>query len=74
MVKSMEKAVKMGEIVDISDKVHGLLEDIVYKIVLGRNKDDQFDLKRLISGGIKLAGAFNLADVVSWLGAFDLQV
>ena len=33
VVKSMEKAVKMGEIVDISDKVHGLLEDIVYKFI-----------------------------------------
>ncbi|XP_028772132.1 cytochrome P450 CYP736A12-like isoform X2 [Neltuma alba] len=73
MVKSLENAATMGGVVDISEKVHGLLEDIVYMMILGRNKDDQFDLKLLISEALRLAGAFNLADVVPWLGAFDLQ-
>ncbi|KAK4283426.1 hypothetical protein QN277_000376 [Acacia crassicarpa] len=73
VVKSLEKAAKMGEIVDVSKKVHGLLEDIVYKIILGRNKDDQFDLKGLISETLRLGGVFNLADVLPFLAALDLQ-
>jgi hypothetical protein len=31
-------------------------------------------LKKLIQKGMTLIGAFNLADYVPWLGAFDLQV
>ncbi|XP_028772133.1 cytochrome P450 CYP736A12-like [Neltuma alba] len=73
VVESLENAAKMGGVVDISEKVHGLLEDMVYKIILGRNRDSQFDLKGLISEGLRLSGAFNLADMVPWLGAFDLQ-
>ncbi|XP_054786018.1 cytochrome P450 CYP736A12-like [Prosopis cineraria] len=49
VVKSLENTAKMGEVVDVSEKVHGLLEDITYKMILGRNKDDQFDPKRLVS-------------------------
>ncbi|KAI9084302.1 hypothetical protein K1719_033809 [Acacia pycnantha] len=73
VMKSLDNSAKMGGVVDISEKVHEILEDIVYKMILGRNKDDQFDLKGLISETLKLSGAFNIADVVPWIGAFDLQ-
>ncbi|XP_028772136.1 cytochrome P450 CYP736A12-like [Neltuma alba] len=73
LVKLLENAATKGGVVDISEKVHGLLEDVVYKIILGRNNDDQFDLKGLVSEVFRLTGAFNLADLVPWLGAFDLQ-
>ncbi|XP_028792249.1 cytochrome P450 CYP736A12-like [Neltuma alba] len=73
LVKLLENAATKGGVVDISEKVHGLLEDVVYKIILGRNNDDQFDLKGLVSEVLTLAGAFNLADIVPCLEAFDLQ-
>ena len=51
-----------------------LTENITYKMILGRVKDDRFDLKGLINEALGLAGAFNLADYVPWLAPFDLQV
>ncbi|KAI9084298.1 hypothetical protein K1719_033805 [Acacia pycnantha] len=73
VVNSLDNAAKMGEIVDVSEKLRELLEDIVYKMILGRNKDDQFDLKGLISETLRLAGAFNIADIVPWFEALDPQ-
>ncbi|XP_054787772.1 cytochrome P450 CYP736A12-like [Prosopis cineraria] len=74
MVKSsLEPAATIGEVVNLSEKVHQLLEDVVYKMVLGRSKDDQFDIKGLLSSCLSLTGAFNLADFVPWLETFDLQ-
>ena len=74
VVKSLQRAAEKGEVVDLSEVVQKLAEDIAYKIVLGRSRDDEFDLKGLILEGMKLTGAFNLADYVPWLGAFDFQV
>ncbi|XP_028772127.1 cytochrome P450 CYP736A12-like [Neltuma alba] len=73
VVKSMGNAATVGEVVNVTEKVNTLLEDIVYKMILGRNRDDQFDLKGLVSKAMRLGGAFNLADFVPTLGAFDLQ-
>ncbi|KAK4283431.1 hypothetical protein QN277_000381 [Acacia crassicarpa] len=73
MVKSLERAATMGEAVDLSDKVQGLLEDMVCKMIFGRTTDDQVDVKGLITEAFKLGGAFNLADFVPCLAPFDLQ-
>ncbi|KAK7358292.1 hypothetical protein VNO77_00219 [Canavalia gladiata] len=73
VVKSVEKAAAVGEVVNISEVVENLIEDIVYKMILGRSKYDQFDLKRLVQEGTRLVGAFNLADYVPCLGVFDFQ-
>ncbi|KAK4283430.1 hypothetical protein QN277_000380 [Acacia crassicarpa] len=73
MVKSLEIAASMGEVVNLRDKVNGLLEDMVCKMIFGRTKDDQFDIKGLISQAFRLGGAFNLADLVPCLAPFDLQ-
>ncbi|XP_057417029.1 cytochrome P450 CYP736A12-like [Lotus japonicus] len=72
-VKSLEKAATASEVVDLSEVVNNLLEDIVYKMVLGCSKDDEFDLKGLIQRGMNLSGTFNLADYVPCLGVLDLQ-
>ncbi|KAJ1437929.1 Cytochrome P450 [Sesbania bispinosa] len=71
VVKSLEKA---AAVVNLSDIVENLIEDIMYKMMLGRNRYDQFDLKRLVREALTMEGVFNLADYVPWLGAFDLQV
>ncbi|KAJ1403588.1 Cytochrome P450 [Sesbania bispinosa] len=72
-VKSLEKAATSHEVVNISEKVGELIENIVYKMILGRSKDDRFDLKGLIQETLHLVGAFNLGDFIPWVGAFDLQ-
>nr|KYP61589.1 Cytochrome P450 750A1 family [Cajanus cajan] len=72
-LKLLEKAAMNGEVVDLSEVVHNVVEDFVYKMVLGRSKDADFDLKGLIQNEHQLLGAFNLADYVPCLGALDLQ-
>ncbi|CAK8537674.1 unnamed protein product [Lathyrus sativus] len=73
LVKSLEKAALVGEVVNVSEAVENLIEDIVYKMMLGRSKYEQFDIKILVKESVALLGAFNLADFVPWLVAFDLQ-
>jgi len=74
LVKSLEKTAMLGEVVNVSEVVENLIENIMYKMIFGTNKCEQFDLKKLVQEGMALVGAFNLADYVSWLGPFDFQV
>ncbi|KAJ7973912.1 Cytochrome P450 [Quillaja saponaria] len=73
LVKSLRSAALAHEIVDLSGSVGGLTENITCKLILGRSKDDRFDLKGLIREGMNLLGAFNAADYLPLLGAIDLQ-
>ncbi|KAK7291447.1 hypothetical protein RIF29_06593 [Crotalaria pallida] len=73
LVKSLEKASASHEVVDVSELAMELIENVTYKMVLGRNKDDRFNLKGLIHEYSYLLGAFNLADYVPWLEVFDFQ-
>ncbi|KAL5102391.1 hypothetical protein RYX36_006718 [Vicia faba] len=73
LVKTLEKAALVGEVVNVSEAVENLVQDIIYKMILGRSRYEQFDLKKLVQQGLTLIGAFNLADYVPWLGVFDLQ-
>lgn len=73
MVKSLKKAAEAREVVDLSEKVGELLQDMACKMILGRNKDDRFDLKGILLETMSVSGAFNVADYVPWLGVFDLQ-
>ncbi|CAI8585833.1 unnamed protein product [Vicia faba] len=68
-----EKAALVGEVVNVSDVVENLVENIMYKMILGRSKYEQFDLKGLVQQVMILIGAFDLADYIPWLGVFDLQ-
>ncbi|KAL5544744.1 hypothetical protein UlMin_008528 [Ulmus minor] len=60
-------------VVDLSEKVGKLVEDISSRIVFGSNKDRRFDLRELIEEGLILSGAFNVSDYVPYLAPFDLQ-
>ncbi|XP_027357392.1 uncharacterized protein LOC113866792 [Abrus precatorius] len=73
MVKSLMEVAEAREIVDLSEKVGELLQDVACKMILGRNKDDRFDLKGILLETMSLSGTFNLADYVPWLAVFDLQ-
>ncbi|KAG5142249.1 hypothetical protein AAZX31_07G085700 [Glycine max] len=73
LVKSLEKAAASHDVVNVSDKVGELISNIVCKMILGRSRDDRFDLKGLTHDYLHLLGLFNVADYVPWAGVFDLQ-
>ncbi|XP_004512940.1 cytochrome P450 CYP736A12-like [Cicer arietinum] len=73
MVELVKKKERVGEVVNISEIVEGVLEEIVYKMVLGCNKDDMFDLKGLIKEITTLGGKVNFGDYVPWFRILDLQ-
>ncbi|KAK9929972.1 hypothetical protein M0R45_027035 [Rubus argutus] len=58
LVRKLRKAAEEGGVVDISEKIGAMNEDIAYKMVLGRNKDNRFDIKAIVEEGIFLMGAF----------------
>ncbi|GAU49287.1 hypothetical protein TSUD_74120 [Trifolium subterraneum] len=72
-MKLVKKAASLCEVFDVSEFVHNVIVDIVYKMVLGCSVDEEFDLKGQLQLGMELSGAFNLADYVPFLGVFDLQ-
>ncbi|XP_015883004.2 LOW QUALITY PROTEIN: cytochrome P450 CYP736A12 [Ziziphus jujuba] len=73
LVQTLEKAAVEHELVDLSEKISEAMENIIFRIVLGRSKEDGMDLKGLVEEALNLVGAFNLADFVPFLGALDLQ-
>ncbi|GFS40768.1 cytochrome P450, family 706, subfamily A, polypeptide 2 [Actinidia rufa] len=62
------------EVVDVTELVERLIEDMTCRMVFGRRGDDRFDLKSVVREAVDLVGAFNVADFVPFLGPFDLQV
>ncbi|MBA0767113.1 hypothetical protein Gotri_016062, partial [Gossypium trilobum] len=73
-IESLKEAASAKEVVNISKKIGALNEEMTLRMVLGNVKKYQgFNLKELIDELTHIAGAFNLADVVPFLGAFDLQ-
>ncbi|CAK9147763.1 unnamed protein product [Ilex paraguariensis] len=73
LVESLKAAAAAREVVDVSEKVGGLIEDMTYRMLFGRSKDDRFDLKAAIEEALELIGAFNLSDYVPILKPLDLQ-
>ncbi|KAI9116104.1 hypothetical protein K1719_013034 [Acacia pycnantha] len=75
VVKSFEKASSSKRIVDLSEAVHKLMEDIAFKMNFGSHtgKDTEFNYKKLVRGGMNLVGAFNVSDYLPCLRPFDLQ-
>ena len=74
LVKTLKNCAASGEVVDLSELVAEMVEKMVFRMVLGRVKDDRLDLIWLIKEAMNLVGAFNFADYMPWLGVFDLQV
>ncbi|KAJ9128875.1 hypothetical protein P3X46_034387 [Hevea brasiliensis] len=74
LVDSLKKAAAAREVVDISLGVGDLIQNMTCRMVFGEAKNSEFDLKPLARELLNLAGAFNIADYVPFLGAFDLQV
>ncbi|KAM7475365.1 hypothetical protein LguiB_022608 [Lonicera macranthoides] len=73
LVEAVKEAALAREVVDVSEKVSGLVEDMTCSMIFGRCRYDKFDLKVKIEELFDLVGAFNLADYVPLLGPLDLQ-
>ncbi|KAM7257070.1 hypothetical protein ACFE04_012811 [Oxalis oulophora] len=73
LVEEVKEAARRHEVVDITEKVNQFVENMTYRMVLGTNKDDEFDLKGLFEETLVLVGAFNLSDFVPFLAPFDFQ-
>ncbi|WVZ13349.1 hypothetical protein V8G54_010915 [Vigna mungo] len=74
LVKSLKNSAASGEVVDLSELLGELMENIVFKMVLGSAKDDRFDLKLLVHEVLNLIGLFNLADYIPWLGGITKRL
>lgn len=72
-IQSLNVAAESGREIDISAWIESVIEDITYQMVFGI-KDDRFNFKPILKEGVKLAGLFNLADYIPYLGALDVQV
>ncbi|KAM7254821.1 hypothetical protein ACFE04_020062 [Oxalis oulophora] len=73
LVEEIREAALAHEVVDLSNKVKKLAENMTCRMVLGRKKDDEFDFTYLIGEALRLAGTFNLSDFVPYLAPLDLQ-
>ncbi|KAL6998301.1 hypothetical protein U1Q18_008427 [Sarracenia purpurea var. burkii] len=74
LVESLKEAAAAHEVVDLTEKVWSLLEDEACMMIFGRSSDDWFDLKTIIREINVIAGTFNVADFLPFLGPLDLQV
>ncbi|KAF9594789.1 hypothetical protein IFM89_034772 [Coptis chinensis] len=66
-VESLRTTAQHGSLIDISAKAESLIDDVMYRMVVGL-KDDIF------KEGVRLAGLFNFADYIPYVGTLDLQV
>lgn len=73
LVEGLRGATAAREVVDVSGKVAGLIEDMTCRMLFGRSRDERFDIHGVIQELMELLGAFNIADYVPFLGALDLQ-
>lgn len=73
-VENIKEAAAAGQVVDVSEKVGGLIEDMMVRMLFGHSiRDDRFDLKCNIQEITDAAGAFNIADFLPILAPLDLQ-
>ncbi|PRQ25127.1 putative flavonoid 3'-monooxygenase [Rosa chinensis] len=73
LVRKLKRAAEEGGVVDVSEKIGVMNEDITYRMVLGCKRDDRFDLKAIVKETFFLTGAFNISDFVPSLAALDIQ-
>ena len=74
LVRKLKKAAEEGGVVDVSDEIGAMNEDITYRMVLGCKRDDKFDLKAIVEEIMFLTGAFNISDFIPSVAPLDIQV
>ncbi|KAK1372909.1 putative flavonoid 3'-monooxygenase [Heracleum sosnowskyi] len=73
LVESLKVAARDREVVDLSQKMALLMEDMTCRMLFGKSRDERFDLNAIIHELTIVVGAFNVADFIPFLGALDLQ-
>ncbi|XVE58755.1 hypothetical protein DITRI_Ditri04bG0194600 [Diplodiscus trichospermus] len=73
MIESLKNAAAAEKVVNLSGEVGVFIEEMMFKIILGRSRDGRFNLKGLVREALDLAGAFNIEDYVPYLAPLDLQ-
>ncbi|KAL8108546.1 cytochrome P450 CYP736A12-like [Apium graveolens] len=73
LVDSLKEASHTRQVVDVSGKVAGLMEDMTIRMLLGKSRDARFNLREVLKEMTKSAGEFNVADFIPFLTGLDLQ-
>uniref|UniRef100_A0AAT9UUD5 Cytochrome P450 CYP736A360-like protein n=1 Tax=Saposhnikovia divaricata TaxID=203717 RepID=A0AAT9UUD5_9APIA len=73
LVEWLKNAAATGQVVNVTDKVAGLIEDMTCRMLLGQSRDDRFNLSEVLNEMTKTTGAFNVADFIPFLAPLDLQ-
>ncbi|KAI3516220.1 hypothetical protein L1887_15131 [Cichorium endivia] len=73
MVEELRDASMAGKVVDLGETVGAVIEGMTCRMIFGKKNDNMPFMKRVLDETMEVAGAFNLADYVPMLAAFDLQ-
>ncbi|XP_019179028.1 PREDICTED: cytochrome P450 CYP736A12-like [Ipomoea nil] len=73
LLASIKTAAAGGEVVDLSEMVGELIENVTYKMLFGFRNEKKYGLKRIVHEVTALMGAFNIAEYVPFVKPFDLQ-
>ncbi|KAL8134966.1 hypothetical protein AgCh_009834 [Apium graveolens] len=73
LVDKLKRAATTHEVVDVSEELAHLTEDMTFRMLLGKTRDEKVGLSQVIQELAEIVGAFNIADYVPFLGALDLQ-
>lgn len=73
-VTKIRKAADAHVAVDVTKMVEELIQDMICRMLFGRNRDERFNLSSILGEFTDAIGAFNIADYLPFLRAFDLQV
>ncbi|KAL5726235.1 hypothetical protein ACHQM5_009291 [Ranunculus cassubicifolius] len=71
-IEAIKLRPESGSLVDITEKVGSVVENMTYKMLFGF-KVDKCGLKPTIDEVVSLAGVFSIADFIPWLGPLDIQ-
>lgn len=74
VVDSLKKCAAAGEVVDLTEKVGSLIEDMTCRLLFGKSRDERFNFSQVIPYLAHLLGQFNIADYLPILRPLDLQV
>lgn len=74
VVEELRGAAAAREVVNVSEKVAMLIEDMTCRMIFGKSRDDRFDLHGALKELTVLLGAFNIGDYLPFLRPLDLQV
>ncbi|KAI3780135.1 hypothetical protein L2E82_10073 [Cichorium intybus] len=73
IVEKIRTASEKLEVINLSETVGGLIENMICIMLFGRKNDQRFVFRGLVDE-IMMAGAINLGDYMPMLASFDLQI